>query len=321
MALGSSYDERDPRITEERLTMMSDAKIDFTCRQVQWSHAQAAPHRLPPWIVKLESPMTMSHCMEAHPETSPILHCASNWDVMSTAVERESYWDALTEHGYNADDLVDSWSKYAKHVARWMRRANYLRINDAPVLFHGAPEGMQFYAGRFGVTPSKIDEIIRESIRTENGVDIYRVATSVADSARERLAEFGFDAMTEYLLHGMESSFTSMRAMYRHYWDVDIELCRRQNIDYIVPASGGYDSRAWGSPVKDIAVPTAEEFTEHLREARAFARENYKRTHGIVITYAWNEIGEGGIIEPMQARQLHDGDEMIRAHALAVTTS
>jgi hypothetical protein len=104
---------------------------------------------------------------------------------------------------------------------------------------------------------------------------------------------------------------------YRARWALGLQVARDTGIDYWVPATTGYNSAAWGSPVAQVFEPTPAQFTLHLSEARRVAAANARYTKGRVITGAWNEFGEGSILEPMQPGMLHSGDEMLMAHAAA----
>jgi hypothetical protein len=136
------------------------------------------------------------------------------------------------------------------------------------------------------------------------------------------LKSWGFDAFTEYNLYS--DSWANVMPIYRQYWERSIQIAEETGIDYWVPALAGFDARGYlpdeaASKLGYFEPPDPAAFTAHLVEAREFAQANAKYTRGRVCTYAWSEYFEGGIIEPMLPGQLHDGDEMLRAHAAAVT--
>lgn len=65
-----------------------------------------------------------------------------------------------------------------------------------------------------------------------------------------------------------------------------------------LPCSAGWDSTPWNGSNTRFAVPTATQFATHLHNVRRLALQNYSRTDGFVCIQAWNEHGEGGVVEP-----------------------
>lgn len=307
MALGQ-YDEADPAVTVTRCEWMIEAGIDFCTYQIEWAHEHSCPDKRPRWRKVLDSPLTMSHCADNHPEDSPSQFCVSWWDTMAW----DDIWREMLGNGWTVDDVIDSHRQFARTVAvRYMTRPNYLSVSGRPVLMRGAAETLLNHKDRFGfdLTPAQVVTIWRDEIRAVTGKELYLVGTSVDPPVRPLLKGWGFDALTEYLLHGY--GWDDTMRVYRDWWARDLKECKESGLDFWVPTTSGYDSKAWGSPVAASHMPTASQFTEHLKEARALAAAN---GIGFVLTYAWNENGEGGIVEKMAAGQLHDGDEMVRAH-------
>ncbi len=313
MALGE-YDERDPAITAQRIRWWEDNGVDFVTYQIEWAHEHTQPDKMPPWRPKLSSPMTMDHCAFNHSASSTKVKFAlSHWDSSAG----DALWTEMVGNGWTANDVRESWRQFATRAAGFMLKPNYLHIEGKPVLMRGHPQKLAFYKDRFGIEPQEIIQIWRDEVRRLTGKELYLIATSAEPAFRPRLKAIGFDALTEYLLHG--KGWDDAMASYRYWWDEDLRQCRADGLDYWVPASGGYDSAAWGSiegaEVKHI--PTPAQFTAHLKAARALALANPDVCKPFILSYAWNEIGEGGIIEPMMPGQLHDGDSMLRAHRAA----
>lgn len=273
------YDERDPEITTKRLEWMQQGKIDYAVYQVEWRHDT---HEL-----------LWSHCADNHLAVfSPVRFCISFFDVLNSTTDR-TYYNDLTPAQLDA-----SWRAFAFAMLRYTSVPCALRIDGRPVLFLG-------YAHN---TSSRFIDILRDEIP-----NAYLVATAVEPNAMMQLKVKGFDAFTEYLLYSVEG-WAGILAAYRDRWSHSIEICKQTGIEYWVPATCGYDARAQGieSPV---FMPTPAEFTSHLRDARRFARDNAKYTRGQVISYAFTEFREGGILEPMEPGMIRSGDEMLRAHA------
>lgn len=299
-ALGE-YNEADPEIEPQRAVMMQQAGLDYTIKQVEWGHALTKTRK--------REPLLNAHCAINHPLSSPVKFAISLWDVMSTGKDRENYW---TEAAMTRDEVLASWREYAATVRdQFTTRANYLTVDGRPVLFHGGVHGLAFYA-RFNISPREITNVIREEIP-----NAYLVATATAPEFYPHIKEAGFDGFTEYLIYG--DSWTQVEARYKEWWEWHLGIAKQYGLDYWVPATVGYDSTAWKSPVASIFLPTPAQFTQHLRDAREFANRNFRWTRGFIITYAWNEFGEGGIIEPMKTGMIRSGNEMSKAHLASLT--
>jgi hypothetical protein len=300
---GGQYDEADPRVTKQRIEWAEWAGIDFFTYQVQWAHAMAHPSLLPAWRPPID-PLLMKHCADNHPSTSRVKWCFSNWDVMALSTD-PYYWLELKSQGWTADHLLDSWRQYARRVASYMRRESYLWMNGQPVLMMGGVEGLERYK-MFGVDPLAIVDVIRSEVVAATGKLPYLVAQNTAPEYRSELQYLFFHALAEYLLHG--DGWDDTMKVYDYWYERDVRECSKWGLNFWVPVTAGYDSKAWGSPVALSHMPTPRQFEDHLKKAMALAGDA-----GVVLIYAGNEIGEGGIIEPMMPGQLHNGNEMLAA--------
>lgn len=304
-ALGQ-YNEADPSVTVWRIAQMQIGKIDWCTYQHEWSMHMGQ--------------LTMNHCAENHPSDSPIQFAMSWWDVQSAATDalNLSYWDST----YHLNGVIPVWTKenisaglvaYGKACAPFFAKASYLHVDGKPVLFRGYANTLQFYA-RFGLAPKDVLDLIASGAGTRP----YFVATCCDPKVYPLLKSWGFDAFTEYNLRS--DSWANVMPVYRQYWNSAIQIAKDTGIEYWVPALAGFDTSAYLPPeqVERFEPPTPADFTVHLKEARAFAEANSQYTRGRVITYAWSEFFEGGIIEPMQPGMLHNGNEMLMAHAKSV---
>lgn len=301
------YDEANPNVTIWRISHMIDGKIDWCTYQHEWS-----PHL---------NRLIMNHCAENHPADSPIKFAMSWWDVLSNSSDGVSYYDNTYAIAGNAEPwtherIVLSLAAYSKACAAIMAKPSYLKIDGRPVLFRGAANSLQFYA-KWGLTPKQVLDLTASAITPRP----YLVATACDPAFHSHLKSWGFDAFTEYTLYS--DSWAHAMDTYRFRWDLAIMTSKLTGIEYWVPACAGFDARGYLAEAEAAKLgffepPTPADFTAHLVEARQFARDNAQYTRGRIISYAWSEYYEGGTIEPMKPKMLHDGDELLKAHAAAV---
>lgn len=303
------YDEARPEVTLWRIQQMQRGGIEWCTYQHEWSLHLGR--------------LIMNHCAENHPADSPVQFAMSWWDVLSAASDpiNLGYWDST----YALDTgPLPVWTKenvsaglfaYGAACAPFFAKASYLHLDGRPVLFRGYAHALPFYA-RFGLTPKDVLDLISGGAGTRP----YFVATSCEPAVYRQLKSWGFDAFTEYALYS--DSYEHVRQVYRDYWESSIAIAHETGLDFWVPALAGFDARGYlndteASKLGYFEPSSAQAFTDHLTEARAFARANSKHTRDRVISYAWSEFYEGGIIEPLQPGMLHNGDEMLVAHARA----
>jgi hypothetical protein len=246
-----------------------------------------------------------THCIDNHPKDSETELCICDFDVMSHAPERESYWKDWTRNQFE-------WAQREKGklLAEKFRHPKYKRVNGQPVVYRGNADSLLYYEERFGVSPSRTLALQMDGAYEP----IYFVATNCDPKYYDDLKGWGFSAVTEYLEYS--DSWEHVAAHYRNVWERGIETARRTGIKYWVPVTTGFDSRAWYDHPSRF-IPTPEQFTTHVREAKEFASKHFIFTDGHVQVEAWNEYGEGSVLEPMQYGSLHNGDEMLRAFRAA----
>lgn len=66
----------------------------------------------------------------------------------------------------------------------------------------------------------------------------------------------------------------------------------------LAPIMSGWDSRPWDNSNTLIAIPTDQQFENHLLKARSAIDAFRSKTQGYGIITAWNEFGEGQYIQP-----------------------
>lgn len=288
------YDERQQSVTDWRLAQMERGGIDWVTYQHEWSPGLGM--------------LLMNHCAENHPDQARSQYAFSWWDVLTNSADGITYYSDLK---WTPDTVRESLRSYGRAVYPFTRRASYLRVDDRPVLFRGAVQYLDFYE-HWNISPKEVLDLISEAFP----VRPYWVATGTESRVYDNLKSWGFDALTEYLLYA--DSWANVAQTYRDYWASSATVAKATGLDFWVPATVGYDNRAFFAPQGDqIFMPTPEQFTAHLAEAREFAERHYELTRGMVGVYAWDEWYEGGVLEPCAPHMLHDGDAMLMAFKAA----
>lgn len=293
------YDEANPAVTAWRLEQMQRGGVDWCTYQHDWS----------PNLGKL----IMNHCAENHPADSPISFAASSWDVLSNSKDGGAYF---ADPRWTRDAMIESIKGYGRALKPLIEKASYLRIADRPVVFRGGAHSLLFYE-TWGLSPTDVLNLIAGELPERP----YFVATACEHSVHPVLKSWGFDAFTEYALYG--DSWDSVMRTYRDFWARSLELARSTSIDFWIPTLAGFDARGYLPDVDAARLgffepPNPAAFTAHLVEARELADRHYEVTRGRVLSYAWSEYYEGGVIEPMAPGALHSGDELLLAHRAAV---
>lgn len=319
MAPGT-YDERELSVTLQQIAWMEEGKKDVCSYQIDCAMEQTNWLKMPNYRPRLASPMLMTHCAENHPADSKVKYFLSDWDVSAQLLapnSGDSIWEEMIANGWNRSDVETAWILRGQFIGRHAKKGSYFEIDDRPVFMRGWAHLLPEYERVFGITPKRIADILRSEVRAATGKVLYLISTQTDASTWPLHKEWGFNAVTQYALHG--HGWAAAMGAHRHWRGQLLAFAKESGLDVWIPATCGFDSRAWDSPEPTIYIPTIPEYIEHIKEARQFARDNYKYTRGIVMEYAGTEIGEGGIWFPMMPGQLHDGDELMRAHAAACT--
>lgn len=249
--------------------------------------------------------LLFTHCARNHPQDSSVEWCFSDFDVMSHAPdwERDDYWkDWLT------CEFEDACYSKGEYLAGHFLHPKYKRVQGRPVMYRGNADSLLYYRDRFNVTPWETQNLITKG----SGENIYWVATNTKREVLPLLKSWGFSAFTEYLTYPAQNTWADAMVTYRRKWSEGVSIARSNNLKYWIPVTTGFDSRAWYDHPSRF-IPTPEQFEAHVREAREFAQKNFDATDGHINVEAWNEYGEGSVLEPMYANQIHNGDSMLQA--------
>ena len=294
------YNENDVDTVNQHLTWMADYGIGFVAFCWYWYKPHAP------------EPETAVRAYLKAPAKSRIpytLLWANHFPYPTTLAE----WD----------NIVKFW------LDEHMKNPEYLRIDGKPALFVFSTDHLRDQAWKiiYGTGTPTHDENInatkalldraRDAANKAGLNGIYFVLCTLASMYWVNFAEeAGFDALSAYNYRlGMEGdergtvtpyshSFTELDAYYRMHWNW---ILKNSRMPYFVPMISGWDKRPWGGssdPLHDNSSSTPQEFETHLRAGYDTIIRHATRTKGIGILYAWNEYGEGGIIEPTKRHGL-----------------
>jgi hypothetical protein len=194
--------------------------------------------------------------------------------------------------------MLDYW------IARYFRAPEYLTVDGKPVVIVFTPRQLRADLGTDGVRDAL--RAMRARAR-QAGFPGLHVLGSARESAAglRALRDEGYDAATgyNYPRAGMadegarEAPYADMVDGYERIW---YTIAAEGVIDYAPVAEPGWDSRPWeGAKALVRTGRTPEKFADLLRRARAFTdRHPLAGGRKLVLIEAWNEYGEGAVIEP-----------------------
>lgn len=230
------------------------------------------------------------------------------------AANHSTWPDSMT----NWQAAVDYW------IANYFADPQYYKINNNPVVIIFNADNLKTRATSFGSSTSALLAEARSRAVSAGYSGIYFISCTEAHpfwvgrygGVDKYLDLNGYDALTAYnfgirwtnrdlatssaVNSGYAYSYKDLDDLYREAWDWVLAESGSQ-IPYWLPIHAGWDKRPWGGssdPLLDQKTPTADLFADHLSAAKARLDSYTSETNQHAIIYAWNEIAEGGFIEP-----------------------
>lgn len=190
----------------------------------------------------------------------------------------------------------------------YFNQPEYFKIDNKPVITIYNP--VRFANDLGSVEEMKTVFEKMEKMVKEKGFDgLYLIGCAYPGEDKiKKMKEVGYDAVTGYNYpyagqlpeDGERFSYDSAIKGYEKIWN---EIADYKILSYIAVTDPGYDARPWlgeKSLVRTFKHP--DKFEQMLKLAKKFADKNpigYDKKK-IVLVEAWNEFGEGDVIEPHQ---------------------
>jgi hypothetical protein len=201
------------------------------------------------------------------------------------------------------------WSEACKVWAKAMRHPSYLRIGGLPVFkIHGYELFLKGVEGKREAARARL-EVLRKAVRDAGAGEVLLSAGILPEQIFQgkTLDEFSF--LTTYMwmpqLPQVEPPYPYARLIdYAEAgWKIQNEKGSKHYVPY-VPA--GWDPRPWKDPRCSFEMPTRQQWTDALQRAKRALDKNSRLgvptkdggRQKMLLIYAWNEFGEGGIVAP-----------------------
>ncbi len=201
------------------------------------------------------------------------------------------------------------WAHACRIWALAMRHPSYLRIDGRPVFkIHGYDQFLKAASGKPDIARARLDQL-RKAVRAAGAGEVMLSAGILPEDVRSGSLAGDFDFLTTYMwmppLPKRDEPYPYARLIdyAESGWKLQSVKTARFYVPY-VPA--GWDPRPWKDPRCSFAAPTREQWTDALRRAKR-ALDTQPRLgvpmkdggrQKMLLIYAWNEFGEGGIVAP-----------------------
>ena len=205
------------------------------------------------------------------------------------------------------------WEAACKEWCAAMKHPSYLRLDDRPVF---KIHGMDYFYRQNGDDASKVTARLDtfRQIAKKNGLSSPLISSGVMPGgvpSPERAAPFDF--LTTYMdmpSLPQRSEPYPYELLIKHAEAGWLRYAEHSSKPYVPYVPAGWDPRPWADPRPSFAFPTRDQWTGALSRAKA-ALDKYSNLgipvkggrKKMLLIYAWNEYGEGGIVAPTRGEK------------------
>ena len=271
------YDQSSPGIVKQQVDWMIDYGIDFIVFTFYYESWASSATRIRPTVglfKYLESP-------RRNEIDFAILWCnggSYNFPTSTTEWER----------------IVDYW------LDNFLLKPEYKRIDGKPVIFVWSNFITKAVDIGFDSSAAMLDRA-KELARAKGLEGLYFVLCITPVGAYQTLYDdalsTGFDAFTAYNWP-VQPDYHATANFYKTGWQRILDMPKVANgqMPLFLPLLAGFDNRPWGGSYACFSTP--DQFEAHLIDGRDRILANPAQTMHTAIICAWNEHGEGSVIEP-----------------------
>jgi hypothetical protein len=205
------------------------------------------------------------------------------------------------------------WRMACQQWCAAMRHPSYLRLDGRPVF---KIHGLDYFYTQNGNDPEKVTARLNtfRQIARQSGLADPLISGGVmpgAVPAPQRAAPFDF--LTTYMdMPDLPQRPEPYRyeLLIRHAESGWLRYAEHSSEPYVPYVPSGWDPKPWRDPRPSFAFPTREEWTGALLRAKAVL-DKYPNLgipikggrQKMLLIYAWNEFGEGGIVAPTRGEK------------------
>jgi hypothetical protein len=247
-----------------------------------------------------------------YPNGGPLNHGLRTFLASTNAGQMKFTIEFVNHPPFDLSKDAD-WEAACKEWCAAMKHSSYLRLDGRPVF---KVHGMDYVYMQNGDDPKKVIgrlDTLRRTAR-ENGLLSPLISAGVMPGgvpAPDRVAPFDF--LTTY----MDMPNLPLRPdpypydlLIKHAEAGWLRYAEQSSRPYVPYVPAGWDPRPWGDPRPSFAFPTRDAWTGALNRAKA-ALDKYPRLgipvkggrKKMLLIYAWNEYGEGGIVAPTRGEK------------------
>ena len=309
------YDDAQTEILKQQVEEMIEYGIGYIC--FAWYYPDRVLHANPQ-----PSPFFAGSAIDAYTKLPQELKNKMPYMLLWENSIREDWLTSYPVSPATWDTVIDNW------IDNHFWRQEYIRIENKPVIvIYSAegnpninnpaadsdyPNGLREQYQRAGFNnPKEMLDYARDRVASANiGCDgIYFVLCLVANDfwVKMFLLDAGVDAITSYNVRGavsnnpisqnFEESITHHEAQWKYF-------LANSPVPVWLPAWVGFNDTPWKADgvTNQNITPTLAQLETHLQMAHNYIQNNMDKTMGRAMIYAWNEYGEGGILEPTVGR-------------------